>query len=92
MNALLDWFCANKLSLNVAKTNIIIFNAKRTAACNDIHKLDLGNEAIHRVTCTTFIGIYIDEDLEWSAHIDHVAKKNIKWLLCNTKCETFVVC
>ena len=33
-------------------------------ACNDINKLDLGNEAIHRVTCTQFIDIYIDEDLE----------------------------
>ena len=75
MNALLDWFCANKLSLNVAKTNFIIFNAKRTTACNYINKLDLGNEAIHLVTCTKFLGIYIDEDLEWSAHIDHVAKK-----------------
>ena len=39
--------------------------------------MDLGNETtcIHRVTCTKFLGIYIDEDLEWSAHIDHVAKK-----------------
>ena len=59
MNALSDWFCANKLSLNVAKTNFIIFNAKRTTACKDINKLDLGNEAIHRVTCTKFLGIYI---------------------------------
>ena len=75
MNSLSDWLCANKLSLNVTKTNFIIFNAKRTTACNDINKLDLDNEAIHRVTCTTFLGIYIDDDLEWSTHIDHVANK-----------------
>ena len=85
MNVLSDWFCANTLSLNVAKTNYIIFNAKRATACNDINTLDLGNEAIHRVTCTKCIDIYIhvDEDLEWNAHIDHVA-------CCNTKCENLL--
>ena len=57
------------------KQILLYLNAKRTTACNDINKLDLGNEAIHRVTCTTFLGIYLDEDLEWSAHIDHVDKK-----------------
>ena len=70
-----DWFWAYKLSLNVAKTNFIIFNAKRTTSCNDINKLDIGNEAINRVTCTKFLGIYIDEDLEWTKSIDHVANK-----------------
>ena len=75
MNALSDWFCANKLSLNVTKTNFIIFNAKRSQIVNDFKELHLGNQHINRVRCTKFLGIFIDEDLDWSDHIDYVAKK-----------------
>ena len=79
MNALSDWFCANKLSLNITKTNFIIFNPKRSVidlhVVNDMKELNLGNQTINRVNCTKFLGIHIDEELDWSAHIDHVAKK-----------------
>jgi hypothetical protein len=55
MNALSDWFCANKLSLNVTKTNFIIFNAKRSQIVNDIKELHLGNQHINQVICTKFL-------------------------------------
>ena len=35
----------------------------------------MGNQHINRVRCTKFLGIFIDEDLDWSDHIDYVAKK-----------------
>jgi hypothetical protein len=75
MNALTDWFCANKLSLNMSKTNFILFKPKRVSKDCDISRLDLGSESMERVRCTTFLGIYIDDELEWTDHIDHVAKK-----------------
>ena len=35
MNSLSDWFCANKLSLNVSKTNFLLINTKQTHQAGD---------------------------------------------------------
>jgi len=75
MKSLSDWFSANKLSLNVAKTNFIVFKPKRTNVDGIINTMELGNKIIHRVTTTKFLGIHIDDELEWGEHIDYVAKK-----------------
>ena len=76
MNALSDWFCADKLSLNVTKTNFIIL--KRSAidlhVFNNVKELNIGKQTINLVKCTKFLGMHIDEELEWNNHIDHVAK------------------
>ena len=74
MTSLFDWFCANKLSLNVMKTNFVVF-APHSVNTNDITSLKLGDNTIERVSHAKFIGIIIDEDLDWGHHIDHVAKK-----------------
>ena len=37
MQSLIDWFCANKLSLNVLKTNFVVFKPKR------IQQIDIDN-------------------------------------------------
>lgn len=67
------WFKANKLALNVAKTNYIIFsnrkdNVSRIKICID------GND-IGQVTNTKFLGIYLDELMKWEVHTKYVAKK-----------------
>ena len=74
MTSLFDWFCANKLSLNVMKTNFVVF-APHSVNTNDITSLKLGDNTIERVSHAKFLGIIIDEDLDWGHHIDHVAKK-----------------
>ena len=75
MNSLSDWFCANKLSLNVSKTNFLLFNTKQTHQARDVHELKHGNSTIQRVRTTKFLGIYIDDGLEWGDHIEHIIKK-----------------
>ena len=40
-----------------------------------MNELNLGNQTINRMNCKHFLGIHIDEELDWSDHIDHVAKK-----------------
>ena len=74
MQSLTDWFCANKLSLNILKTNFVVFKPKRIKQI-DIDTLKLGDQTIHRVRSTKFLGIHIDDELEWGDHIEHIAKK-----------------
>ncbi len=75
MGSLSDWFCANKLSLNISKTNFLLFNPKPIHQALDIEELKIGDRTIWRVKTTKFLGIYIDDGLEWGDHIDHIVKQ-----------------
>ena len=66
------WFCINKLSLNIAKTNYILFgryNHQRIVA------IIINNVTIQKVQATKFVGILIDESLNWKNHIKMVKSK-----------------
>ena len=71
---LTDWFCANKLSLNVNKTNFLVFSPKEKIISNEM-TINLGDQIIRRVNNAKFLGIHIDDELQWGAHIDHLYKK-----------------
>ena len=72
---LYDWFCANKLSLTVTKTNFMILFPKDENQQLKPETITLGNQNIHRVNCAKFLGIYIDDELQWDQHIQHVSSK-----------------
>ena len=40
-----------------------------------INNITLGTQNLQRVNCAKFLGIYIDDELEWGDHIDHISKK-----------------
>ena len=74
-----DWFKANRLSLNIQKTNFMLFGFKHipiTVFRNFHIKIDSIN--ISSVEITKFLGIIIDEKLKWQHHISYVALKFIK--------------
>jgi len=66
------WFFVNKLSLNVKKTNFMLFSSKRQK--NDL-RIAIDNYTIERVDVTKFLGVYIDDKLNWHEHIAHVKRK-----------------
>ena len=64
MNIISAWFSANLLSLNLKKTNYILFgNKKMPDTC-----IKLNNEAISRVYQTKFLGVLIQANLKWNEH------------------------
>ena len=60
------WLQANKLSLNIKKTNIIIFKTKRKKTGNIIVKIN--DTEIKHVESTKFLEIYIDSNLKELSH------------------------
>ncbi len=72
---LYDWFCANKLSLNVSKTNFILFTPKTANQPINQETIKLGNQEIQRVNCAKFLGVYIDDELQWDKHIQYVSSR-----------------
>ena len=54
------------------KTILSFFSPKNTRT--NISSLNLANHTIQKVSCTKFLGIYIDDELQWGEHINHVLK------------------
>ena len=70
-----DWFRANKLSLNISKTNYMMFGRKQYGLSDqhNLFQLKINGIEINRVESTTFLGVIFDEKLTWAKHIDHVS-------------------
>ena len=64
------WLSANKLALNVSKTKFIMFRTLNKGMHDPMLKLN--DTVIERVDKFKFLGIWLDEYLNWGAHIDHV--------------------
>ena len=61
---LAKWFALNKLSLNISKTNYMIF-CKSQVKQNI--QISLGNKLINKVT--KFLRVIFDDQLNWHSHI-----------------------
>ena len=72
------WFISNRLSLNVAKTNYIIFCDPRKKYNSSAAKLLINGNVINQIKYAKFLGIYIDEHLNWKEHIKQVSSKVAK--------------
>ena len=66
------WLSVNKLSLNVDKTNFILFGNRKNI---DNVCIFMNNSIITRVRATKFLGVIIDEKLTWKDHISLVRSK-----------------
>ena len=66
------WFKLNKLSLNVNKTNYIVFS--NTQAKHNFN-ITINQFSIERVYVTKFLGVMIDSKLSWYNQILHVQNK-----------------
>ena len=67
------WFKANQLVLNVMKTNIIKFSPSHFLHSQLI--TEHNNSTISEVPETKFLGVQIDNDLNWRCHIDRILPK-----------------
>ena len=66
LQSLIDWFRANKLTLNLNKTSCVLF--KRNGNKSEI-SLNLGNICIKSVKEMKFLGLWLDCNLNWSSHL-----------------------
>jgi len=73
-----EWFVANRLSLNIKKTNFIIFSSSHKRVPINLPNLSINGNVIERVKYARFLGVYIDERLDWSEHIRQITSKVAK--------------
>ena len=75
LHELNDWFRANQLSANASKTKFMLLTRQQALEHEPLH-LTFNNEQLERVSHTKFLGLYIDEYLQWNHHISHCTNKN----------------
>ena len=66
LGKLFVWFSVNNLSLNLSKTNYILF--RNRSADTDLN-ICIITIHVTRVQSSKFLGIIIDENLNWKPHI-----------------------
>ncbi len=74
LQSLSNWFKANKLSLNISKTVCILFNQRDTKISHH-HTIKIDNHLIELKTYAKFLGVTIDNKLNWHEHINNVKGK-----------------
>ena len=66
------WLLKNKLKVNYDKTKFIIFNYRKNF---NITTLPFANNEIVRTNSIKFLGIFIDESLNFKDHVNHICGK-----------------
>ena len=68
------WLYANKIALNVAKTEVIPFKSKHKPCDTDL-RLKLCRRKLCRTKHLRYLGIKTDENLNWKIHIHDLTSK-----------------
>lgn len=71
-----EWFSDNRLTVNLDKTNYILFKSHRkTGSSHGHHKICINSISLSRVSSTRFLGVYVDQHLDWKDHINNISSK-----------------
>ena len=74
MKNLTDWLNANKISLNVKKTELAILKHKKKNLECPI-RIKLSRKSLYTSNSIRYLGVKIDENLNWKDHIHDIATR-----------------
>ena len=69
-----NWLEANKTSLNVGKTELVLFTSSKKQLDFDL-KIKLNGKRLYETDSVKYLGVQVDKRLTWKQHIDHAALK-----------------
>ena len=71
---LFNWLNANKSSLNVKKTEMVIFKSKQKKFEDDL-KIKLCGKRLYPTESVKYLGVKIDANLSWQYHVNDLSIK-----------------
>ena len=77
-----QWLKRNKLTLNYSKTAYHLFNKQPHAQVCSKFRLHINKSLLERENAVKYLGVWIDNKLNWSAHIENLSLQLSK--SCNT--------
>ncbi|MFZ2539770.1 MAG: reverse transcriptase family protein, partial [Oscillospiraceae bacterium] len=77
--SVIQWFKANRLSVNLKKTTFLIFGSdKKIKTLANNCEICLDNIKLSRAKTVKFLGVVIDDNLSWAGHINYIKGKMAK--------------
>lgn len=67
------WISSNNLRLNISETSHILYQNRSIK--KSIPPIIVNSESVKQVNHTKFLGINVDENLNWKFHIEYVCSK-----------------
>ena len=89
LKGLHQWLSVNRLSLNISKTNFVIFHPYNRPLSESI-TLKINKKAITEKTRIKYLGALIDSTLCWKPHTDNLSKKIARAMGIMYKVRPFV--
>ena len=66
------WLAANKIAINAQKTKYIIFSYRQSLQLDPIY---IGGSQIEGICSTKFLGLNVDNNLNFHSHVDYISNK-----------------
>ena len=92
LNLLHEWCRKNGMVLNTLKTKVMLITSRQKR--NYLHEGELSlkyNDIdIKMTTSDKILGVYVDENLTWNNHYQHVSKKVSSYLWLLSKIKTYL--
>ena len=72
LEKVLEWLLANKLIINLRKTHSMLFTNKRV---DRTIRIQANDTILEQKKECKFLGVIVDEDINWKSHINHISNK-----------------
>ena len=87
---LLRWCICNKLTINYDKTYFVLFHARNKSVPIDFGRIVIDGIVINRAKSVKYIGMIIDENLNWNEHVNSLCKSLLKYFGIFNKIKNFI--
>ena len=78
------------MEIDARKTNVMIFGTKRKIG-NQVLKISHGNEYFDNVTDVKYLGVTLDQSLNWTLHVSNTIKKINRAMACIRRIKSYSV-
>ena len=75
LNKISSWLKANKLTLNVKKSNLVLFSIGKSPKVNKNINITIRNEELEQKKNAKYLGIHIVKNLSWRKQIENTTYK-----------------
>ena len=81
LHSVQSWLCANRLSLNIKKSNVMLVGSRQKLQNHDL-SVTIDGRQLSRVSSIRYLELYIDEHLSWQRHTEYVLRRVLSRVHC----------
>ena len=87
LNFVYSWLCVNLLSLSIKESNAMLVGSRQKLQNRDLN-VTVDGKPLSRVSSFKYLGLYIDENLNWHEHTKNVLQRILSRLHLSFKSNT----